>query len=404
MNILISVENLEPGGAQYEAIKLASLLAEKDGHNVYLYSVHSYRVNFGALAARLSPKVSLLSLRNERMLNFLIWKLSALLTHMGADVHFRERIERWYFRHCIKRRKIAVVHSQLIQSDIFCVRMLRHTSVPVVITKCTVSPEDSQATDAYTDYIFAGASAVIAVSEFCKSQIQTAADKHRLPLVRIYNAIPLEKRAYNGGGRKQLGISPAAFVFGMVSRGIAEKGWEQAIESFAMVLDRTRVDVHLVLVGAGPDLDALERRVDNRLADRIHFTGHAEEPGFWIESFDVGLLPSYFSGETLGVAVMEYLLYGKPAVVTDYSGLTEVIASPLGNAGFLVALTPEGKADAVEMARCMTTYLTDPEVYREHKNRTAAALEKFDEDLFANAHVAVFAKAIESRKNMMKGL
>ena len=58
----------------------------------------------------------------------------------------------------------------------------------------------------------------------------------------IYNGLTVEEAPPRS--KTELGLSENVFVFGMVARGIREKGWEFAISAFNKLENQ---DVHLVL-------------------------------------------------------------------------------------------------------------------------------------------------------------
>ncbi|MBI3881569.1 MAG: glycosyltransferase, partial [Verrucomicrobia bacterium] len=73
-----------------------------------------------------------------------------------------------------------------------------------------------------------------------------------------------------------------AIVFGMVARGIAEKGWAEALEAFRIVRQKCGARVRLVLVGAGAALDELKSRLDAETAAAVEFAGYQADPAPFI--------------------------------------------------------------------------------------------------------------------------
>lgn len=90
----------------------------------------------------------------------------------------------------------------------------------------------------------------------------------------------------------------------------------------------------LRLYGSGPDRQYLENLAQLfGIADRVRFMGQvADVRAVWTEN-DLLVLPSY--GEGTPLALMEAMLCGRPAVVTDVGGNTEWIEE--GKSGFVAA-------------------------------------------------------------------
>lgn len=96
------------------------------------------------------------------------------------------------------------------------------------------------------------------------------------------------------------------------------KGQDVLLEAFSASVWRQR-PWELRLYGAGPDDDYLHRLAQMfDIADRVKFMGHVPDVGtLWAEN-DILVLSSY--GEGTPLALMEAMLCGRPAVVTDVGG------------------------------------------------------------------------------------
>jgi L-malate glycosyltransferase len=149
----------------------------------------------------------------------------------------------------------------------------------------------------------------------------------------------------------------ASFTFGMIARGIAEKGWAEAIAAFGLLRERVSAPMKLLLVGDGTEIARL--RSDCAADASIEFAGHQSDSAAWIARFDVGLLPSYFAAESLPCAVIECLAQGKPVIATRIGGLPEMIEPSTGACGKLVPLATNGRADVQALANAMESMLND---------------------------------------------
>jgi glycosyltransferase involved in cell wall biosynthesis len=104
-------------------------------------------------------------------------------------------------------------------------------------------------------------------------------------------------------------------------------------------------EVSALIVGSGPLSAELERlAADLGLAGRVSFVGHQLDVEAWLRRARVFVLTS--DSEGLSLALMEAMMCGLPAVVSDVGDLPELVEE--GVNGFLVReRTPEAFADAI---------------------------------------------------------
>lgn len=147
-------------------------------------------------------------------------------------------------------------------------------------------------------------------------------------------------RHHSSVGRRALAADDESLMV-LASRLSPEKRPELAIEAVRELAARGR-RVRLVVAGAGP----LDRRLRREARDLpVAFLGFVRDRRTYaalLASADVLLAPGPI--ETFGLAALEGLASGTPAVVNGASALPEVV----GDAGMAAAGTPTGLADAVE--------------------------------------------------------
>jgi glycosyltransferase involved in cell wall biosynthesis len=145
----------------------------------------------------------------------------------------------------------------------------------------------------------------------------------------VYLGAPLEEFSRPRSAREvsdarlALGIAPADFAIGTVTRLHDSKGNEFLVEAARAVID-ARPSAKFYLVGEGPLLSALEAQAARlNLADRFVFAGFAKDVAQVLAAFDLSVFPSLWEGTPL--TGFEALAAGKPIVATDADGLLDIL-------------------------------------------------------------------------------
>jgi glycosyltransferase involved in cell wall biosynthesis len=178
-------------------------------------------------------------------------------------------------------------------------------------------------------------------------------------------------------------------TFGMVARGVADKGWREAIAAARMVRQQLDKPMRLLLVGGGPAIDELQSELSVEDRAWITFTGQQSDPESWVRSFDVGLLPTCLPEESLPNAIIEYLACGKPVIATNVGG----IASMIGAAGCVIPLASNGRADVAALAAAMIAMM-DATHRADLAHFTPDAFARFDMATCVHAYEALFAQLL----------
>lgn len=154
---------------------------------------------------------------------------------------------------------------------------------------------------------------------------------------------------------QELGLPPDARLFGAVCRLWPQKRVKDLIWA-ADLLKVIRDDVHLLIIGDGPQRWRLERYRDQvRIRDRVHFLGERGDVPRILPHLDALWLASEYEGQSN--AVLEAMAAGVPVVASDIAGNRDLVVP--GETGFLF---PVG--DRAELARCSRELLEDQELAR----------------------------------------
>jgi glycosyltransferase involved in cell wall biosynthesis len=133
--------------------------------------------------------------------------------------------------------------------------------------------------------------------------------------------------------RRELGISSAAFLVGMLARYDAWKGHATFLDAAERVR-AARSDVEFVIAGGALNADALPHvarlaaQVEARarsapLAGAVHVLGHRDDVADVLAALDVFVCPS--EREPFGLVIVEAMAAGTPVVASDTGGPVEIV-------------------------------------------------------------------------------
>lgn len=186
--------------------------------------------------------------------------------------------------------------------------------------------------------------------------------------------------------RESLGIGKDDFVVCLVSRGIAEKGWREAIEATVMANKKSPRKIHLLLIGDGD----IRKELEKSAPEYVHFMGVRNNVRDYFAMADAGILPTTFKGESYPLVVIESLMCGKPVIATDIAEVKNQITDENGNlAGMLLNLN-DWKLDIPEISEAILTMANNTAQYHQMQQRTTSASKKFNMEKVAQQYLDVY--------------
>lgn len=145
-------------------------------------------------------------------------------------------------------------------------------------------------------------------------------------------------------------------LLGTVGRLAAVKDQQSLLTALHQVLGKQperRETLRLMIVGEGPERQALETRIEALdLGDCVWLAGDREDIPELLRIMDVFLLPSL--GEGISNTVLEAMATGLPVIATDTGGNPELVRH--GKTGLLT-----GVGDTSGLARAIEVLLDDPD-------------------------------------------
>lgn len=202
--------------------------------------------------------------------------------------------------------------------------------------------------------------------------------------------------------RSALGISQTSVVVSLVSRAIKEKGWEEAIKAICILHDQFSYEIDLLLVGDGPMHTFLSERY--RHLPFIHFVGFCPDACSIFAGSDIGLLPSFFQGESQPLTLIESLLVGTPYVASDLGDIAKMLASDYGLAGGLIPIRT-GYCHPEDIAESIQSVIDSKTSLEEYRLRARAAAQKFSWEHMMDQYICAYKQALQkqsSRKDRIR--
>lgn len=130
--------------------------------------------------------------------------------------------------------------------------------------------------------------------------------------------------------RADLGLPEQAFVMATVGRLVPRKSSAQLVR----VLAESRIpDAYLLVVGDGPDADAIRRAAAERgVSDRVRLLGFVSEQQKSVALAMSDVFVSTSQHEGFGLAFLEAMAFGLPIVCYDHGGQTDFLSSTVTGA------------------------------------------------------------------------
>lgn len=147
--------------------------------------------------------------------------------------------------------------------------------------------------------------------------------------------------------RHNLSISKDTIILGTIARLDPIKNHSMMLDAFALVLKEYPNTV-LIIVGDGEERNNIEEKIKQLdIKDKVILPGYEPQPQHYLALMDIFLLSSLSEGTSM--TLLEAMALGKPCVVTDAGGNSEVVTH--GENG-LVALN-DNKNDFVDKIKTM---------------------------------------------------
>jgi glycosyltransferase involved in cell wall biosynthesis len=207
---------------------------------------------------------------------------------------------------------------------------------------------------------------------------------------RGMDIIPLavKPNAQARADRASLGLKEDEFVLITVGRLIRRKNLSELLDILGKI--RTRVPCRLLVVGEGPEGQALAQRAAALgLEDSVRFAGRVTERRKFelLKTADIYVSTALHEG--FGIVFLEAMECGLPVVCYDRGGQTDFLSD--GRTGCVIALS-----NTEEFTRCCCRLYEDSGERAKISSHNAAYVKNFYLDRFIERHLEVFQGALAS--------
>lgn len=300
----------------------------------------------------------------------------------------------WKLIRTIKIKKIDIIHSHLLGSNVYCSVAGLFCNVPVVSTFHGFV--DAQKNDKLLKMKFRltnwGSQKIVFVSQHLKRYftLNTIVDDTKTEV--IYNGIDLNKFKPKKSRelRQKLGLHDNDLLIGAIGNIRKAKGYDILLKAAAK-LKKNRPDCKFVVIGEGSGElfeDILNLKKELQLDDTVFFIGFRNNTPMLLNNFDIFVLPSTTEG--FSISTIEAMACGIPVIVTKSGGPEEIVSHQYN--GLLVP-----PSDPVALASSISNLSNNKSVAQRYKNNALLAVqENFSISRVVNSYSEQYNKIIAS--------
>ncbi|MEO8786757.1 MAG: glycosyltransferase [Chitinophagaceae bacterium] len=186
--------------------------------------------------------------------------------------------------------------------------------------------------------------------------------------------------------RDEINVPENAFLICLVSRAIPEKGWQEAIEAVKLARKLSQKDIHLLLIGNGPEYERLKQTIGHKY---IHLLGFRANTRDYFAASDLGFLPSRFVGESFPLVLIDCFYSNRPMLASNIGEIKKMMSTDSGPAGTVFNLE-DGNIPITTVAEIIVRYIEEKNLYLQHLQRVPVAAAKFDSATMLKNYDAVY--------------
>ncbi len=287
----------------------------------------------------------------------------------------------WQLKEYVAQLQPDLIHARMFAANIYGYAAARACGIRhFVASQWCVDPWTSGLQLALDGAVARRASRVVVNSEAVRDYyVRRGAPAERVQVISNGVARPDAPRTTRRQLLAELDLPDGSRLVGLIGRLCPQKRVKDAIWA-ADLLKVIRNDVHLLVLGDGPQRDRLRRFRDLcHIRDKVHFLGERGDVAQILPHLDVLWSTSGCAGQSN--SILEALAAGVPVVATDIPSNRELVSS--GTTGYLV---PVG--DRAAFAKYTERLLNDANL---RASLSAAALQRVQADFSVEKMIASHA-------------
>lgn len=401
MHILFYISRFGIGGIQTFVIQLAKELVKQQGVQVSIFC-HYPEWADRSLNEPVPPQVKCYTLTEHPKKIIWINRFRNWIKWLFPNFDFKEWLTTRYFLKLAQTEGVDLIHNNIQLGDANVLKAYQDLGIPYLTTLH----------GAYKDLNLEDSTQIAVYQKHFQTLLSTAfrvvylSPANLLPFHQVLGRLSQEQEArfsriFNGLTKPELpsNTQQEVFIFGLIARGVPEKGWEEAILAMIELVgylanQEAKQQVELHLYGESPYLDQLAEKYA-AYQDFILFCGPTDQPLKVIASFKIGLLPTYLPQEEMPFTIIEYLACGKPVLATDRGAIVEMLKVDQELAGEIISVDTTGKAVVSDLLSCMRRYVEQPDYYYKKAQIAQEAFQKFDISQTTKQYYSIYKKALK---------
>jgi glycosyltransferase involved in cell wall biosynthesis len=202
-------------------------------------------------------------------------------------------------------------------------------------------------------------------------------------LMKVLNGY--ERKIPKKINKELLGIGENSFVLCLASRAISTKGWYIAVEVVER-LNEKGYNVDLLLIGEGEAADEIAK---TNKKDFIHLIGQVSNLEDYIAISDVGILPTFFVGESMPLVLIEFMAQGKPIISTDIGEIVDMTSDSEGSAAIILEIK-NGSVNVDEFVDAVQRIYNDKKLIKELSVNSKRNFQRFEMSQMIEAYKKIY--------------
>jgi glycosyltransferase involved in cell wall biosynthesis len=287
----------------------------------------------------------------------------------------------------IRKKKIDIIHSHLIGSNVYCSLAGWICGVPVISTFHGFV--DTASTDSLLKLRFIlinrGSDKIVFVSQQLKNHFINNYRINSDKCLTIYNGIDLERFQLCNSDRirHELGLNQHHILIGSIGNIRPAKGYDHLLRAAAKIV-ALHPECRFIIAGEGSDAlfaDLLSLKSLLGLDEKVFFLGFRSDVAEILNSLDIFVLPS--TSEGFSIATIEAMACHKPVIVTKSGGPEEIVNDKNG------IMVHPGQVD--ELAKAVITLIKNDGVSDEYiQNAYDTVWDKFSKQRMIDEYMRLY--------------